>query len=78
MAPYIESDDPELAKYYRSLLRAEGRHFEDYLALAVDRAGQVEVDARLSVFLNLEQSLIEQSDSEFRFHSGPIFESAVA
>ena len=53
LAPYIEADDPELAKYYRSLLRAEGRHFEDYLALAVDRAGQVEVDARLSVFLNL-------------------------
>ena len=74
LAPYIEADDPELAKYYRSLLRAEGRHFEDYLALAVDRAGQVEVDSRLSKFLELEQSLILESDSEFRFHSGPMFE----
>ena len=26
--------DAELAKFYRSLLRSEGRHFQDYLFLA--------------------------------------------
>lgn len=78
LAPYIESDDPELAKYYRSLLRAEGRHFEDYLALAVDRAGQEEVEQRLSELKAIERELIESPDSEFRFHSGVLQSAQVA
>ncbi|MGB0958480.1 MAG: tRNA-(ms[2]io[6]A)-hydroxylase [Litorivicinus sp.] len=71
LAPVIEPLDAELAKYYRSLLRAEGRHFEDYLALAVDRVGQSSVDARLVELRSIEQGLIESDDQEFRFHSGP-------
>ena len=71
LAPHIEKDDPELAKYYRSLLRAEGRHFEDYLALAVDHAGQAEVDQRLEGLKAREAELVTQTDPEFRFHSGP-------
>lgn len=70
LAEYIESDDAELAKYYRSLLRAEGRHFEDYLALAVDRVGQAVVDERLMVLTAIERDLVESVDTEFRFHSG--------
>lgn len=31
LAPYL---DPELAKFYRSLLRSEARHYQDYLTLA--------------------------------------------
>lgn len=72
LAPYIEGDDPQLAKYYRSLLRAEGRHFEDYLSLAIDRAGAQEVQERLSELHAVEKSLVQSGDSEFRFHSGPI------
>lgn len=69
LAPAIESQDSELAKYYRSLLRAEGRHFEDYLALAVDRAGQAAVEDRLQRLMDIEQDLILRADQEFRFHS---------
>lgn len=72
LAPRIEGFDSELAKYYRSLLRAEGRHFEDYLALAVDRVGEEKVRVRLDELRVIERDLIESPDSEFRFHSGPL------
>lgn len=59
-----------LGKYYRSLLRSEGRHYQDYLTLA-RRCGDVtDVSERLEVFLALDAQLIQSSDTEFRFHSG--------
>ena len=61
----------ELEKFYLSLLKSEGRHFKDYLALAETVASQQEVSDRLAVFLAIEKQLIESPDSEFRFHSGP-------
>lgn len=63
--------DDELQSFYLSLLKSEGRHFKDYLTLAVSVASQQEVDTRLAVFLKIEKQLVESPDTEFRFHSGP-------
>ncbi|MFL2499612.1 MAG: tRNA-(ms[2]io[6]A)-hydroxylase [Porticoccaceae bacterium] len=68
IAPYL---DDELQSFYLSLLKSEGRHFKDYLTLAVSVASQQEVDTRLAVFLKIEIKLVESPDTEFRFHSGP-------
>ena len=48
IAPYL---DDELQSFYLSLLKSEGRHFKDYLTLAVSVASQQEVDTRLAMFL---------------------------
>jgi tRNA-(ms[2]io[6]A)-hydroxylase len=63
--------DEELEKFYLSLLKSEGRHFKDYLALAQSIASQQQVSDRLAMFLAIEKKLILSPDSEFRFHSGP-------
>lgn len=68
IAPFL---DDELEAFYSSLLKSEGRHFKDYLTLAVSVASQEEVDTRLSVFLKIEKQLVESPDMQFRFHSGP-------
>jgi tRNA-(ms[2]io[6]A)-hydroxylase len=62
--------DEELARFYRSLLRSESRHFMDYLALARELRPQTDFDARLDCLLERERELIESEDREFRFHSG--------
>ena len=59
-----------LGKFYKSLLRSEGRHYQDYLALAHEFADTSDVERRLIHFLEIDQTLIETSDEEFRFHSG--------
>lgn len=59
-----------LGRYYKSLLRSEGRHYQDYLALAHEHGDAGEVAMRLDHFLHLDQILIESPDQEFRFHSG--------
>lgn len=61
--------DAELAKFYRSLLKSEGRHYQDYLTLAQDAAGEP-IDERVAFFRGIENELILSSDDEFRFHSG--------
>ncbi|HEY9134996.1 MAG TPA: tRNA isopentenyl-2-thiomethyl-A-37 hydroxylase MiaE [Pseudomonadales bacterium] len=61
--------DESLGKYYRFLLRSESRHFEDYLALAEQYSDQPIAD-RIAHFTQLEKTLIESPDDEFRFHSG--------
>lgn len=66
LAPFL---DDTLAKFYRSLLKSEGRHYQDYLGLAADYAGEP-IDERVAFFRQLEQELIESDDTEFRFHSG--------
>lgn len=68
LAPHV---DPELGDFYLSLLKSEARHFEDYLSLAT-AAAQESIDERVAEFARLEQQLIEQPDTEFRFHSGPL------
>lgn len=67
LAPHL---DPELSKFYLSLLKSESRHFEDYLRLA-EQAADADIKTRVAMFLDREQELIEKPDQEFRFHSGP-------
>lgn len=67
LAPHL---DPELSKFYSSLLKSESRHFEDYLRLAQQAAGK-DISERVEMFLAREQELIQAPDEEFRFHSGP-------
>ena len=68
LAPFL---DDELQAFYLSLLKSESRHFEDYLKLAEKYAAQP-IDDRIIYYANLERSLIESPDNEFRFHSGPV------
>lgn len=71
-AALIPHLDEELADFYHSLLRSESRHFKDYLQLARSLGGAEAVDQRLPVFLAAERSLVQDIDSEVRFHSGPL------
>ena len=59
-----------LGKYYRSLLRSEGRHYRDYLTLAGEMTDRSALDCRLRHFLEIDAALITSPDHEFRFHSG--------
>jgi tRNA-(ms[2]io[6]A)-hydroxylase len=66
LAPHLDS---ELGKYYQSLLRSEGRHYQDYLSLA-KLYSSVPIEERIQTFCATEKILIESPDSDFRFHSG--------
>lgn len=59
-----------LGRFYKTLLRSEGRHYQDYLSLAHEFANESDVEQRLDHFLGIDQTLIETTDYEFRFHSG--------
>lgn len=69
--------DDELGRYYRYLLKSESRHFEDYLALALDVAKtaklknpQEDIQSRIEHIREVEKNLILSPDEMFRFHSG--------
>jgi len=66
LAPFL---DEELAKFYRSLLRSEGRHYQDYLKLAQGCASE-DISPRIEAFCAVECELVLSPDPEFRFHSG--------
>lgn len=61
--------DEELESFYSSLLAAEARHFEGYLALARSAGGDATED-RIDAFLAKDAELVESADSELRFLSG--------
>lgn len=61
--------DEKLARFYRSLLKSESRHFEDYLALASLYSGG-DIADRVAEFGALELELVVSPDAQFRFHSG--------
>ena len=61
--------DDELARFYRSLLRSEIRHYHDYLAMA-QQFSKTDISERLQRFLQRDKELVLQNDTEFRFHSG--------
>ncbi|WP_278362815.1 tRNA-(ms[2]io[6]A)-hydroxylase [Acinetobacter schindleri] len=74
LAPHV---DEELGRYYRYLLKSESRHFEDYLALAMDVAKTAklknpkeDIQARIEHIREVEKNLILSPDDMFRFHSG--------
>lgn len=69
LVPYLKESQPELAKYYRFLLKSESRHFMDYIDLA-KQYSKSSIDERLDFFLQKEKELIETPDPMFRFHSG--------
>lgn len=69
LAPYL---DDELKQFYLSLLRSEGRHYRDYLSLAKKAAEGESIESRIQLIREKEQLLVEQSDNEFHFHSGPL------
>lgn len=60
--------DPILAKFYASLVKAEARHFEEYLRLAHHFG--TDLDERIQMFLDVENQLVSSVDTVFRFHSG--------
>lgn len=66
LAPHL---DEELQRFYLSLLKSEARHYQDYLSLAQQYAGE-DIQARVDEFAEIERDLILSTDSEFRFHSG--------
>ena len=61
--------DAELAKFYRGLVKSEGRHFEDYITLA-KQVSDVPIESRVEMFRAREAELIATPDDVFRFHSG--------
>ncbi len=61
--------DAELHKFYVGLLHSEARHFEHYLQLA-ELYSDADITPRVQLFAKVEQQLILEPDSEFRFHSG--------
>ncbi len=74
LAPIV---DDELGRYYRYLLKSESRHFEDYLALALDVAKTAKlkdpeetIQQRIEHIREVEKNLIISPDDTFRFHSG--------
>jgi tRNA-(ms[2]io[6]A)-hydroxylase len=62
--------DEELGVFYGSLLAAEARHCDAYLALARARAAEG-LDERIREFAAAEAELVTQPDRRFGFHSGP-------
>jgi len=74
LAPIV---DEELGRYYRYLLKSESRHYEDYLALALDVAKteklkdpEEDIQQRIELIREVEKELILSPDKNFRFHSG--------
>lgn len=68
LAPHLDDD---LNKFYVSLLRSEARHYQDYLALAQQVAGEkIDISERVAHFGNVEAELIMSPDQDFKFHSG--------
>ncbi|MDM8350735.1 tRNA isopentenyl-2-thiomethyl-A-37 hydroxylase MiaE [Pseudomonas sp. sp1636] len=66
LAPHL---DEELGQFYRSLLKSEARHYQGYLKMARDYAGEP-IDERVAYFAEVERDAILTPDKEFRFHSG--------
>lgn len=66
LAPHV---DKRLGDFYVSLLRSEARHYQDYLTLAEDIAGQ-DIGERVALFGEVEAELILSVDEDFKFHSG--------
>ena len=69
LLPLLRRDDPVLEKFYRSLLRSEARHFEDYLSLA-ETVGGGDAAKRIEVLRAAEAELMFVDTAELRFHSG--------
>ena len=70
----VEVLPASLAGIYQRLLASEARHFVGYLELA-QRYADRELEPRLQELLAVEQDLVCEPDTQFRFHSGPLAEN---
>ena len=61
--------DPELQKFYLSLLKSESRHFQDYLDLA-QKYTEESIEERVQFFLAIDKESILNPDGLLRLHSG--------
>lgn len=68
LAPHL---DTELGDFYRSLLKSEARHYQDYLKLAKAYADGP-IAERITFFAEVEAAAMVEDDQEFRFHSGAV------
>jgi tRNA-(ms[2]io[6]A)-hydroxylase len=59
LAEALPDQDPELARFYGSLVESEGNHYATYLLMARE-VDATETDQRLDWFLDLEAGLAEQ------------------
>ena len=63
-----------LGDFYADLGRAEARHRQLYLDLAVEAAAELGLSdwpGRLAELVEIETQLVVQDDAQLRFHSGP-------
>ena len=67
VAPHL---DAELAKFYSGLLASEARHYQGYLKLAHLYGDAGDIAQRIEMIRPVEQTLVNDPDTEFRFHSG--------
>lgn len=68
VAPHL---DPELSKFYSGLLASEARHYQGYIKLAHLYGDAGDIADRIKMIRPVEQALVAEPDTEFRFHSGP-------
>lgn len=61
--------DPALAKFYRSLMASEARHYGTYWVLATGRFPRAEVDDRLAELAEAESAILSTLHPEPRVHS---------
>lgn len=66
LAPFL---DDRLGSFYFSLLKSEARHYQDYLSLA-SRYSEEPIEPHIARLRERENTLILESDNDFRFHSG--------
>ena len=67
VAPHL---DAELREFYSGLLKSEARHFQGYIKLAYLYGDASDIARRIEAIRPVEQALIADPDTEFRFHSG--------
>ena len=68
LSPHL---DDELSKFYNGLLKSEKHHYQGYLKLAHLYGDAGDIAERIAIIRPVEQALIADPDTKFRFHSGP-------
>lgn len=68
VAPHL---DAELNKFYTGLLASEARHYHGYIRLAHLYGDAADIARRTDIIRQVEQALVAEPDTNFRFHSGP-------
>ena len=68
LAPHL---DAELNAFYSGLLKSEVRHYQGYIKLAHLYGDPADIARRIEIIRPVEQALIADPDTDFRFHSGP-------